>query len=868
MSKTCWIGTALALLLAIVSPGPALAQGGVPSQERLDAFAESLRLNYRVVTNEPGPQCGGAMSCYSAEITLESPADFGFGRWRIYFSAVKAVRSTSSPEFSIGHVNGDLHFIEPTAGFTGFAAGVPKVIAVVGDAWQVSEFDPMPDFYVVAEGLEPRVVASTRPAVAETGLEYLPFVESFTRIEQFHGHPQDRNVWATAEVLFDRNSDVSNATDGVDTAIVPTPAEVVVAEPAVGLDLAPGIAVDAEGVERAEIAAALARLEALGVKERRGGVPVSLRVEEGSDPAPESYSLTVGEGRIDVEAADPAGASYALYSLASLVGPEESRVPRVVVRDRPRFAFRGLHMDIARNFPGKDLVLEVLDEMAAYKLNALHLHLADDEGWRLEIPGLPELTEIGSRRCHDLSEERCLLPQLGSGPDASAPVNGYLSRADYVEIVSAARARHVRVIPSVDMPGHSRAAIKSMEARYRRLKAAERPEDAERYLLSDPEDRTEYESIQYYRDNTINVCMDSTYRFIAKVVDEIGRMHEEAGQPLTRYHVGADETTGAWYDSPRCRDFIASHDDVDDASELGAWFIERVAAMLADRGIGIAAWSDGLSQTGLADLGGLVQSNVWATLGGGAHEAANAHANRGWKVVLSTPDVAFLDFPYEADPKESGYYWGSRQTNTRKIFDFMPENLPANAETTLNAFGQPIVMDDRPREDHRPLDPGVRFEGMQAQLWSEVVRRPETAQVMLFPRLLAIAERAWHRAGWEVPYRHEGARYDRDSGFLTPRMRAQRDRDWEAFANALGHKELAALDRLGVLYRVPTVGARVSEGRLEANVIFPGLEIEYREGDGPWRRYSGPVAVRGEVAVRARSADGRRPGRSLVVGAR
>lgn len=138
---------------------------------------------------------------------------------------------------------------------------------------------------------------------------------------------------------------------------------------------------------------------------------------------------------------------------------------------------------------------------------------------------------------------------------------------------------------------------------------------------------------------------------------------------------------------------------------------------------------------------------------------------------------------------------------------------------------------------------------------------------MLFPRLLAIAERAWHRGEWEVPYRHEGARYDRDSGFLTPERRARRDREWEAFANALGHKELAKLDRLGVHYRVPTVGARVSGGVLEANVIFPGLRVEYREGDGPWRRYTRPVPVRGEVAVRARSADGRRVGRSLVVGA-
>src|SRR3546814_11776282 len=103
--------------------------------------------------------------------------------------------------------------------------------------------------------------------------------------------------------------------------------------------------------------------------------------------------------------------------------------------------------------------------MAAYKLNKLHLHLADDEGWRIEIPALPELAAIGSKRCHDPSERTCLLPQLGAGPDGTGAVNGYLTVADYEAIVRAAAARQIEVIPSIDMPGHSRAAIRAMEDR-------------------------------------------------------------------------------------------------------------------------------------------------------------------------------------------------------------------------------------------------------------------------------------------------------------------------------------------------------------------------------------------------------------------
>src|SRR3546814_19108949 len=103
--------------------------------------------------------------------------------------------------------------------------------------------------------------------------------------------------------------------------------------------------------------------------------------------------------------------------------------------------------------------------MAAYKLNKLHLHLADDEGWRIEIPALPELAAIGSKRCHDPSERTCLLPQLGAGPDGTGAVNGYLTVADYEALVRAGAARQIQVIPSIAMPAHSRAAYRAMDPR-------------------------------------------------------------------------------------------------------------------------------------------------------------------------------------------------------------------------------------------------------------------------------------------------------------------------------------------------------------------------------------------------------------------
>jgi hexosaminidase len=135
----------------------------------------------------------------------------------------------------------------------------------------------------------------------------------------------------------------------------------------------------------------------------------------------------------------------------------------------------------------------------------------------------------------------------------------------------------------------------------------------------------------------------------------------------------------------------------------------------------------------------------------------------------------------------------------------------------------------------------------------------------MFPRLLAVAERAWHPAKWAVPYNYDGAIYNKDSGTFTAAMRADRDAEFNTFSNVLGQKELAKLDVADVAYRIPTVGAVVESGKLHANVIFPGLGIEYRVDGGKWMSYSQPVAVSGDVEVRALSGDGKRPGRSLKV---
>jgi hexosaminidase len=584
-----------------------------------------------------------------------------------------------------------------------------------------------------------------------------------------------------------------------------------------------------------------------------GKTGVELTITADAAMKPESYRIAARGGAIAITAADAAGASYALRSLAQQAVYERLRLKPFEIEDAPRFAFRGLMLDIARNFHPKAQILAVMEQMAAVKLNKLHLHLGDDEGWRLQIESLPELTGIGGRRCHDPAETRCLMPFLGSGPDAVAPGTGHLTRADYIEILKAAKARQIEVIPSFDMPGHSRAAILAMKARARRLIAEGKPEEAARYRLDDPDDKTVYFSIQHYNDNMLNVCLASTYTFISTVIDSIKAMHQEAGLPLRIYHIGADETAGAWKDSPACRPFLV--DQHLTLAQLGNLFIARVAGILRDKGIEPAGWSDGMGSVDPAQMPARVQSNSWGGLFGGGIAEAHRQANQGWDVVMSTPETLYFDMPYAADGWERGTNWASRATDLYKVFSFMPENLGANAAvmTDIKAKGAAIA-------DTVPLAAGHRITGMQGQLWSETVRNPQIANYMLFPRTQALAERAWHKASWEPDYVAGKSYAFADGSVDTEALLA----DWNGFQAKLIPR-LAELDRANMNYRLPVPGARVTGGRLEANAPIAGLKIQYRIGNAPWRAYHGPIAAKGPVALRTLSPEGRRVSRMVGV---
>ena len=880
------------MLTACPAPAPsvrhaplvAATESGAPtlSQAELDRFAGQLRLQYRLLDNRPGPHCradqaGGA--CFQAALTLHSAEAFDHRQWTLHFSHVAPIQRSQSDEFEIVQLNGDLHELRPTARFRGFAAGEHKTIPFQAAFWLISHAELMPNYFLTAPGLMPRLLASSREQLhPETGLPYLPFVAPLQdRERQLKRTPTDETVPDDAEQLFARYQAWGAATMPAAGDLIPTPRQ---SQFGTGrVTLARGINLLKTDFAADAVQAALARLARLGVAQQADGMPLTLHRRPAGELPAEGYRLHITADLLRIEASDATGAFYGLQSLAALLQVTDKSVPIGHIEDAPRYPFRGLHIDVARNFHSKNLLLKLLDQMAAYKLNKLHLHLADDEGWRLEIPGLPELTEIGAFRCHDPDERHCLLPQLGSGPDRDSPVNGFYSRADYLEIVRAANARHIQVIPSLDMPGHARAAVRSMRARHDRLLAAGDPHAAREFLLDDEADRSQYESVQFYRDNTINICQESAYHFVDKILAEVATLHAAAGQPLTRFHIGADETPGAWTASPACQQYLVRHPEIGDRHALSQHFIARVAQLLTKRGIEFAAWSDGVEHLPANAVSGLRQANAWGVLAWNGHRSAHQLANAGWQVVVSSPDVTYFDFPYAADPEEPGYYWGTRSADTRKVFEFMPDNLPAHAAVWRDRENRPYRADDRAdaTTGHRPLREDVRFHGLQAQLWSETVRSDAQVEYLLFPRLLALAERAWHRADWELAYRHEGHEYRFGDASFSAKHATLRARDWQRFAGLLATREFAKLAHAGIAFRLPTVGARLEAGHLHARLPFVvhgdnasttvtnALAIEYRVEGGRWQRYRQPVPVSGAVEVRAVLPDYGRAGRSLPV---
>lgn len=790
-------------------------------------------------------------SCYQATMTLQFPKATP-ENWHILFSNLSPISKADSNEFDLVHINGDLHKISPKVEGLGavIKADTDYHIRFYGNTPLVSESVLFPNYILVAGDGDSSVIASTTEKLFDGHQIRRPqHVKPFSLPQQQLRHADDKVAIADAKERYYRFlSRVADNTEDQKSLMIPKPQKANWSDDTIkllsGLQLP-----DMQHIKNSNFQAAITqRFKANSLQINQQGLPIKIAPK--NNASPESYSLLITSNDIQITYADPAGLYYAMMSIAQLYDPQRQTLPLGLANDQPSMAFRGLHLDVSRNFRSKKFVLDTLDQMSYYKLNKLHLHLADDEGWRLQIPSLPELTEVAAFRCLDETEQNCLMPQLagGNGKLATTQQNsGFYSIEDYIEILQYAQARQIEVLPSLDMPGHSRAAIVAMNARFNRLMQQEKPQQAQKYFLSEPQDTSQYRSIQNYNDNTLNPCLPATYTFIGEVLTQLINMHQSAGVPLKRYHIGADETAGAWTESPACAALIAKNESLNDTSQLGAYFVEKVANKVSELDIVPAAWSDGISHADAENLPKILQSNAWEALYSGGHTKVHKMLNKGWQVVLSTPDVLYFDFPYEADPIEPGYYWGSRYTDSYQVFQFMPNNLGVHAEIWQDKYGNAYTA---PAEID--IQNNQKVLGIQAQLWGETVRSEAQAQYMLFPRLLVVAERAWHRPQWTETYK-KGVAYTANTSHFDAQQIQAMNTDWLNFTQLLSLKAMPQLVKDGVVPRVPLPGAIIKTDKLHMLSAFSDLQLEYKIADGEWETYHAPIELpkQGDIKVRA-----------------
>ena len=432
------------------------------------------------------------------------------------------------------------------------------------------------------------------------------------------------------------------------------------------------------------------------------GAMVVLVGEKYKGRGAEGYSLSVSSSGVRIEAGSPAGAFYGMQTLLQLlpVGQEgkaglEDRagqggttgqvdnlaVPCVEIVDSPRFAWRGLMLDVARHFFTKKEVMRYIDEMVRYKYNVLHLHLSDDQGWRIEIKSLPELTQHGAWRVPRTGRWGDYLPALG---DEAATYGGYYTQDDMREIIRYAQERYVTILPEIDVPAHSLALISS----YPNLSCTQLP-----YPVN-PGARPPVRE-----DNVLCIGNDSVFLVLDKIFTEIAALF-----PCPYIHVGGDEAyKGFWADCPKCQKRMAD-EHLKNVDELQSYFVKRMEKMLTAKGKKLIGW-DEILEGGLAPSATVMS---WRGMSGGV-----AAARMGHPVVMTPWDYCYLDL-YQGEPAGEPPTYGMCRLKDSYTYDPVPDSV-----------------------DERLILGG------QGNLWTESVPNFRHVEYMTWPRGLALAEVYW-----------------------------------------------------------------------------------------------------------------------------
>ena len=559
-----------------------------------------MRLHWEFVQNDV---CAGVCE---ANITITNTGEDSLKNegWVLYFNQM-SLHPT--------YVEGDLikqteiqaswHSIEPTQAFTPLAPGESRTFTMRYKGSAIRENIRPEGFFLVT----PYTIHHIPYTIPCT---YAPF----TRAEQMKRGivTWEKTPYADGAYVFDYVENVVNSPVSENVQpLLPQPKQIEYAE----------------GVCEVAKAELVVRMDANMVKE--------------------GYSMIISPDQIVIEASDEAGIFYAKQTLKQW----GEVVPCATLTDYPDLHHRGLMLDVVRNYYPVDSIFRILDVMAYHKLNVLHFHLTDDEAWRLEIPGLPQLTEIGSKRGFTLDESECLLPMYCGGWDPEAPTtaNGYITREKYIELLKYAGERNIRVIPEIDMPGHMRAAKKAMG----------------NMLTDSAFDARVYKSAQNYTDNVIDVTKPYAVEFVDHVVTEIVKMHEEAGYPLQQFNIGGDEVPkGAL------------------TREEHQTFIDEVLAILERYNLQPMGWEE---ITHFCKPESKAVCYSWLNSTTKPLEMAEA----GYPVVLANANRLYFDFAYCNHHEEKGLNWGG-YTDEYRSFDWEPLIHPNVVGMNAQLWGEVI----------------------------------------------------------------------------------------------------------------------------------------------------------------------------------
>ncbi|GAB3924333.1 beta-N-acetylhexosaminidase [Mucilaginibacter myungsuensis] len=434
-------------------------------------------------------------------------------------------------------------------------------------------------------------------------------------------------------------------------------------------------------------------------------LPASIKLVVDAQPdrtlGDEGYTLSVTSSGVSIHANKPQGLFYGVQTLFQLmpkqiesvdkVGDIRWTIPHVQITDYPRFAWRGLMFDVTRHFFTKNEVKRFIDDMVRYKYNLLHLHLTDDEGWRIEIKSLPRLTEVGAWNVKKVGDFGTFSPPL---PDEPRNYGGFYTQDDIREIVAYAKDRFVDIMPEVDVPGHSLAAI----AAYPELSATP---GADQYRVRSGEKIMNWGSdgMTALIDNTLNPASEKTYEFLEKVVSEIAPLF-----PFKYIHMGGDECAKNFWEKSDAIKELMVRENLKDMEQVQGYFEKRLAKIVESKGKKFLGW-DEIVEGGVGTNAAVMS---WRSVKKGIEAAKLGH-----EVVMSPTEFAYLDYMQSDRVMEPRVYASLRLNKT-----YMFEPLPDGVDAKL-------------------------VKGGQANLWTEQIYNMRQVQYMIWPRAMAVSESVW-----------------------------------------------------------------------------------------------------------------------------